>query len=163
MTRRYARSPKGKRAHGDAPKNWGDSVSLAAGIGLRGLVAPLVLRGSMTGAAFEAYIEQFVLPEVRPGDMLVWDNLGAHKTKGVRKLVEKAGASIVFLPPYSPDLNPIELAWSKVKSILRSYAARSWDDLIDAVVAALSAVTSDDIAHWIRHCGYRLQGHGKRL
>jgi len=163
MTRRYARAPKGQRAHGDAPKNWGDSVSLAAGIGLRGLVAPLVLRGSMTGDAFEAYVEQFVLPLLQPGDMLVWDNLGAHKIKRVRELVESVGASIVFLPPYSPDLNPIEMAWSKVKTILRGHAARSWEQLVDAVVAALSAITCSDIANWFRHCGYFLQRHGKRL
>lgn len=163
MTRRYARAPRGQRAHGDTPKNWGDSVSLAAGIGLRGLIAPLVLRGSMTGDVFEAYVEQFVLPSLKPGDMLVWDNLGAHKIKRARELVESVGASIVFLPPYSPDLNPIEMAWSKVKTILRSHAARTWDQLIEAVVAALSAITLSDIANWFRHCGYFLQRHGKRL
>jgi transposase len=161
MTRTYARAPKGQRAHGDAPKNWGDSVSLAAGIGLRGLVAPLMLRGSMNGDAFEAYVEQFVLPALRPGDILLWDNLAAHKRASVRQLVESVGASIVFLPPYSPDTNPIEMAWSKVKTILRSHAARSWDHLVDAVVAALSAVTTGDIAAWFRHCGY--QPHGKPL
>lgn len=163
MTRQYARSPKGQRAHGDVPKNWGDSVSLAAGIGLRGLVAPLMLRGSMTGDAFEAYVEQFVLPSLRHGDILLWDNLGAHKRATVRQLVESVGATVVFLPPYSPDLNPIELAWSKVKAILRRHAARSWDQLLDAVVAALSAITPSDIANWFKHCGYRLQPHGKAL
>jgi transposase len=161
MTRTHARAPKGQRAHGDVPKNWGDSVSLAAGIGLRGLVAPLMLRGSMTGDTFEAYIEQFVLPVLRPGDILLWDNLAAHKRASVRELVQSVDATIVFLPPYSPDTNPIEMAWSKVKTILRSYAARSWDQLIDAVVAAFSAVTVADIASWFRHCGYQL--HGKPL
>lgn len=163
MTRHYARAPKGQRAHGAAPKNWGDSVSLAAGIGLRGLVAPLVLRGSMTGVAFEAYIEQFVLPHLREGDILVWDNLGAHKCARVRELVESVGALVVFLPPYSPDLNPIEMAWSKVKAILRGHAARTWDELVEAVVAALSAISRSDIANWFRHCGYALQRHGKAL
>jgi transposase len=161
MTRTYARAPKGQRAHGDAPKNWGDSISLAAGIGLRGLVAPLMLRGSMNGDAFEAYVEQFVLPVLRPGDILLWDNLASHKRASVRGLVASVGATIIFLPPYSPDTNPIEMAWSKVKTILRSHAARSWDQLVDAVVAALSSVTTADIASWFRHCGY--QPHGKRL
>jgi transposase len=163
MTRRYARSPRGQRAHGDAPKNWGDSVSLSAGIGLRGLVAPLMLHGSMNGEAFEGYIEQFVLPVLRPGDVLVWDNLGAHKVRRFRELVESVGAAIVFLPPYSPDLNPIEMAWSKVKDVLRKFAARTWDQLVDAVVAALSAITQTDIANWFRHCGYHPQRHGKPL
>lgn len=161
MTRTHARAPKGQRALGDAPKNWGDSVSLTAGIGLRGLVAPLVLRGSMTGDAFEAYVRQFVVPVLRPGDIVLWDNLGAHKRTTVRELVEHAGASVVFLPPYSPDTNPIEMAWSKVKTILRSFAARSWDELIEAVVTALTAITTSDIANWFRHCGY--QPHGKSL
>lgn len=161
MTRTYARAPKGQRAHGDTPKNWGDSISLAAGIGLRGLVAPLMLRGSMNGDAFEAYVEQFVLPVLRPGDILLWDNLAAHKRANVRALVESVGASIVFLPPYSPDTNPIEMAWSKIKTVLRSHAARSWDQLVEAVVAALSAVTTSDIANWFRCCGY--QPHGKPL
>lgn len=161
MTRRYARSPQGLRAYGDAPKNWGDSVSLAAGIGLRGLIAPLMLRGSMTGDAFHAYVEQFIVPELRPGDIVLWDNLGAHKRADARALIEQARATVVFLPPYSPDTNPIELAWSKVKTILRRRAARTWDQLVDAVVAAFSAVTTSDIVGWFRHCGY--QRHGKAL
>ena len=163
MTRQYARAPRGERAHGDAPKNWGESISLAAGIRLQGLIAPLVLRGSMTGDAFEAYVEQFVLPSLHPGDVVLWDNLGAHKRTGVRELVESVGATVIFLPPYSPDLNPIELAWSKVKTLLRGHAARSWDQLLDAVVAALSAISTTDIANWFRHCGYFHQGHGKAL
>jgi transposase len=95
-----------------------------------------------------------VLPELRPGDLLIWDNLGAHKIARVRELVESVQAKIVFLPPYSPDLNPIEMAWSKVKTILRSQAARTWDQLIRAVVVALSAIRCSDIASWFRHCGY---------
>ncbi len=157
MTRRYARAPKGERACGDAPKNWGDSVSLVAGIGLRGVVAPVMLRGSMTGDAFEAYVEQCVLPELRPGDVVLWDNLGAHKRARVRTLVEGAGASVVFLPPYSPDTNPIEMAWSKVKTILRSHAARTWDALVDAVADALSKVTTNDILGWFAACDYGAQ------
>jgi transposase len=163
MTRHYARAPIGERAHGDAPKNWGDSVSLVAGIGLRGLVAPLLLRGSLTGEACEAYVEQFVVPALRPGDLLVWDNLGAHKLVRIRELVEAAGARVVFLPPYSPDMNPIEKAWSKVKTILRGYAPRTWDQLLEAVCAALSALTKSDIAGWFRHCGYHSQLHRNAL
>ena len=115
MTRAYARSERGERAVGHVPKNWGDSVTLAAGIGLSGLIAPLILRGSMNGDIFEAYVEQFILPELSEGDIVVLDNLSAHKRGSVRALIEAAGALVIFLPPYSPDLNPIELAWSKVK------------------------------------------------
>jgi transposase len=157
MTRRYARAPKGERACGDAPKNWGDSVSLAAGIGLRGVIAPVMLRGSMTGDAFEGYVEQLVLPVLRPGDVVLWDNLGAHKRARVRELIESVGASVVFLPPYSPDTNPIEMAWSKVKTILRGHAARTWDALIDAVAEALSKITTKDILGWFAECGYGAQ------
>lgn len=161
MTRTHARAPKGQRAHGHAPYNCGDSISLAAGIGLRGLVAPLMVRGSINGAVFEAYVEQFVVPVLLPGDILLWDNLAAHKRATVRELVESVGASIVFLPPYSPDTNPIEMAWSKVKTILRSQAARSWDHLVEAVVVALSAITIADIANWFHRCRY--QPYGKPL
>jgi transposase len=154
MTRAYARSERGERAVGHVPKNWGDSVTLAAGIGLSGLIAPLILRGSMNGDIFEAYVEPFILPELSEGDIVVLDNLSAHKRGSVRALIEAAGALVIFLPPYSPDLNPIELAWSKVKTILRSCAARTYDSLESAVVAALSAITHEDIAGWFRHCGY---------
>ena len=154
MTRAYARNDRGERAVGHVPKNWGDSITIAAGIGLRGLIAPLMLHGSLTGEIFEAYVEQFVLPEVRAGDILVFDNLSAHKNRGARELIAAAGAHMIFLPPYSPDLNPIELAWSKVKTILRGHAARTYDDLEGALVVALSAITLEDIAGWIRHCGY---------
>jgi transposase len=115
----------------------------------------------MTGDAFEAYVEQFVVPSLQPDDVVLWDNLAAHKRTSVRQRVESVGAHVVFLPPYSPDTNPIELAWSKVKTILRSFGARSWDHLLDAVVAALSAITTTDVANWFRHCGY--QPHGKLL
>lgn len=154
MTRAYARADRGERAVGHVPKNWGDSITLAAGIGLRGLIAPLFMHGSMNGDIFEAYIEQFVVPELSAGDLVVLDNLSAHKRRSVLELIEAAGAAVIFLPPYSPDFNPIELAWSKVKAILRSHAARSYEELENAVVVALSAITFEDIAGWFRHCGY---------
>lgn len=163
MTRHYARAPRGERACGDAPKNWGGSVSLAAGNGLRGVVAPVMVRGSMTGDAFEGYVEQMVLPALRPGDVVLWDNLGAHKRARVRELVQSVDASVVFLPPYSPDTNPIEMAWSKVKTILRGHAARTWDALVDAVADAFGRFTSDDILSWFTKCGYGGQLNGKPL
>jgi transposase len=154
MTRRYARSPRGERALGHVPKNWGQSITLAAGIGLRGLVAPLRLIGSMNSVAFEAYIEQFVCPLLRPGDIVVVDNLSAHKQKCIRALLEAVGAQLLYLPPYSPDYSPIEPCWSKVKTVLRSLAARTVDALDDAVVTALRAITPRDAKGWFRLCGY---------
>lgn len=159
MTRTHARAPLGERAHAATPKNWGDSVTIAAGIRLSGLIAPLIMRGSMNGDSFEAYVEQFVLPQVGRGDILVWDNLSAHRRPDIIERVESIGATVVFLPPYSPDRNPIELAWSKVKTLLRAAAARTWDDLVEAVVRALAAVTVGDIAAWFRHAGVFNQIH----
>ena len=154
MARRYGRGLRGVRVEGFVPKNWGKSVTLIAGIGQRGLLAPLMLNGSMTGDAFEAYIEQAVVPHLQYGDVLVWDNLSAHKRARVRELVEDVGASILFLPPYSPDLNPIELAWSKIKTLLRSRGARTPEALEQAVADAFFSVTECDIASWLAHCGY---------
>ena len=154
MTRSHARAPRGQRAHAHVPKNWGDSVTLVAAVRLDGLVGPQLIRGSMTGEAFESYIEQCIVPELKPGDVLLLDNLGAHKRTRVRELIEAAGATICFLPPYSPDTNPIELVWSKVKALLRGAAARCFDSLVDATASALRAVSRSDIANWFRHCGY---------
>jgi transposase len=154
MARSTARSPRGERAVGDIPKNWGDSVTLCAGLSLRGIVAPLYLHGSMTGEIFEAYVEQFLAPELRPGDIVVMDNLSVHKLGAVRAHIESAGARLLFLPPYSPDFSPIEPAWSKIKSVLRKAAARSYDALLDATVTALRAVTRADARGWFAHCGY---------
>ena len=136
------------------PKNWGESVTIVAGIGLRGIIAPLVLNGGLDGAGFDAYIEQFVVPCIGPDDVLIFDNLAAHKSARAKKLIEDKGASLLFLPPYSPDLNPIELAWSKLKTALRARGARTPDALVVAVAAALDEITNEDITAWLQHCGY---------
>jgi transposase len=154
MARTCARAPRGERAQGDVPKNWGDSVTLCAGISLRGIVAPLYLHGSLTGEIFDAYVEQFLVPELRPDDIVVMDNLSVHKLVSVRQRIEAAGAKLLFLPPYSPDYSPIEPAWSKVKALLRKAAARTYDALLEAVANALRAVTSGDARGWFGLCGY---------
>lgn len=154
MTRAYARSPQGNRVEGFVPKNWGVNVTLTAGIGHAGLIAPMMLQGAMTGEIFEAYVEQFVLRELKEGDVVVMDNLAVHKRKAVADLIESIGATLLFLPPYSPDMNPIELAWSKIKAILRTAGARTYEELEAAVVAAINAVTCDDIKGWFFHAGY---------
>jgi transposase len=154
MARAYGRARRGQRAVGHVPKNWGDNITLSAGLSTRGLIAPLMLTGSMTGEIFEAYIEQFVVPELRPGDVVVMDNLSAHKLASVRQLIEAVGARLLYLPPYSPDFSPIELAWSKVKTLMRGLAARTLETLEHAIVHALRAITPSDARGWFRHCGY---------
>ena len=154
MARRHARAERGERALGFVPKNWGQSTTLIAGIGLRGLVAPMVIDGSLDGDFFEAYFERSVVPILRPSDVVVIDNLSVHKRARVKKLVEQRKAELLFLPPYSPDLNPIELAWSKLKEFLRSKKPRTVDELVAAVATAIDDVTSDDLKGWITHCGY---------
>ena len=156
MTRAYARAPRGERAVGHVPKNWGESITLSAGIALRGLMAPLRLVGSMTADVFEAYIEQFVCPELRAGDIVIVDNLSAHKRASIAGLVAGVGASPRYLPPYSPDLSPIEPCWSKVKELIRAAAARTVEALDEAIVKALRAVNTADARGWFRHCGYRV-------
>jgi transposase len=154
MTRAYGRAPTQERVYGSVPKNWGDNVTLSAGLTREGLIAPLRLVGAMNADIFEAYIEQFVVPELRPGDVVVMDNLSAHKRASIGALIAGAGAELVYLPPYSPDLNPIEMIWSKVKSVLRSLAARTFEALEEAIVIALQAVSPTDALNCIRHAGY---------
>jgi transposase len=154
MTRAYGRAPTNERVYGSVPKNWGDNVTLSAGLTRDGLIAPLRLVGAMDAEIFEAYIEQFVVPELRLGDIVVMDNLSAHKRASIAALIGSAGAELVYLPPYSPDLNPIEMIWSKVKSVLRTLAARTFDELEEAIVVALRAVSASDAINCIRHAGY---------
>ena len=154
MTRTHARAPKGERVVADIPKNWGDNVTVAACLTESGIVAPFHRRGSMNGDWMVAYTEQVLCPELRQDDVVVMDNLSCHKQLRVRELIEQKGAHLIFLPPYSPDLNPIEKAWSKFKAILRKLAARSYEALENAICEALKAVTSSDAAGFFGSCGY---------
>jgi transposase len=156
MTRAYARAPVGERACDAVPKNWGDNITVTATLTLDGIVAPMMLHGAMNGRAFEAYVEQCLAPELRPGDVVVLDKLGAHKVARVRDLVEARGARLVFLPSYSPDFNPIEHAWSKLKALLRKAGARTLRKLARALRTALLAITPDDSHGWFSHCGFRV-------
>jgi transposase len=154
MARAYARGPKGQRVVGNLPKNWGDSVTVAACLTDTGIVAPFYRHGSMNGDWMLAYVEQVLSLELRDGDIVVMDNLAAHKNARVRECIESHGAELLFLPPYSPDLNPIELAWSKMKALLRKVAARTYDALLEAVTDALRAITEQDAASYFGACGY---------
>jgi transposase len=150
-----ARAPKGERAHGKAPKNWEKNVTLISSICLEGGIgASMSIEGSADGEAFLLYVEHFLCPSLKWGQIVVMDNLQVHKMRRVRQLIEERGCSLVFLPPYSPDFNPIEQAFSKVKGLLRKAKARSFEALVEATGRALSAVRQEDARGFFRHCGY---------
>ena len=156
MTRLRARAPRGKRAYGRVPRKRGRNQTLIASITLEGAMGEAVsIEGATDAEIFEAYVEGFLAPVLSPGQVVVLDGLGAHRTQKVRNLVEGRGADLLFLPPYSPDLNPIEEAFSKVKGIVRKANARTRQTLDEAVGEALGAVTPEDAAGWFAHCGYR--------
>jgi transposase len=158
MTRLYGRAPKGKRAYGKVPRNRGKNTTLIAAITLEGAMgAPMSVEGATDSEAFEAYVEHFLAPTLREGQVVVLDGLGAHRPKRIRELVEARGADLVFLPSYSPDLNPIEEAFSKVKALVRKEGARLSEALVEAIGRALAAVTAEDAAGWFAHAGYRPQ------
>jgi transposase len=159
LRRLYARAPKGERAYGEAPRNWGKNVTLIASLSAEGVGATMSVEGATDGAAFEAYVRHFLLPSLEEGKIVVMDNLQVHKMRRVEELIEGAGAEILFLPPYSPDFSPIEEAFSKVKGILRGVGARTRQALLEATGEALGAVSRRDAAGWFRHCGYALSHH----
>ncbi len=128
--------------------------TLLAVVGLQGLQAPALLEGALDGSAFEVYIAQVLLPTLRRGDIVLMDNLSSHKGLRIRQLIESVGARLEFLPPYSPDLNPIELCWSKVKTVLRTAKAHTYAALLETLADAFGSVTKQDIEAWFAHCGY---------
>ena len=156
MTRLYGRAAPDQRVVDSTPQPSGAQTTTLAVIGLTGITAPLVLPGAVNGTVFYGYLEQCVAPTLQPGDVLFMDNLSAHKVAGIEALIQARGAHLIYLPPYSPDFNPIELAWSKVKTILRRLKARTFPDLIEALKQALLAVTPQDARGWFAHCGYAI-------
>jgi transposase len=154
----YAWSPKGKRAFGSAPRNWGKNVTLLASITREGLGPCLAVEGSTTREAFEIYLEHVLAPTLRSGQMVVMDNLSAHKGGRVKEIIEGRGCELLYLPPYSPDFNPIEQAFSKVKGLMRRAEARTRESLIEAMGQALEAVSARDIQGFFGHCGYSSMG-----
>jgi transposase len=155
MTRLYARAPKGKRAYGKVPRNRGKNTTLIAAITLEGAMGEsMTVEGATDSEAFEAYVEHFLAPSLSEGQVVVLDGLGAHRTEKVKELIEARGADLVFLPSYSPDLNPIEEAFSKIKQLVRKAGARVRGALVEAIGRALAAVTIEDAAGWFAHAGY---------
>ena len=153
----YAWSRRGERAPCSGPRNWGKNVTLVASMTLAGMGPSLAVEGATTRAVFEAYVEKALCPSLSPGQVVVMDNLSAHKGARVRELVEGRGCELIYLPPYSPDLNPIEQAFSKMKALMREAGVRTREALIRAMGEALSAVTLQDAYGFFRHCGYRAQ------
>jgi transposase len=158
MTRLRGRSPRGEPLHAAAPHGHWHTTTFVAGLRADGLVAPLVLDGAMNGAAFLAYVEQFLAPTLQPGDVVVMDNLSSHKVAGVRATIQARGAELLYLPPYSPDLNPIEQVFAKLKHLLRSAAARTKAALWTAIGKLLERFSPDECLRYIRHAGYGQSG-----
>ena len=155
MTRTHARSLAGTRAFASAPRNWGDNVSIISALAINGPLATLHLPGAVNGEAFLLYVREVLCPKLWPGAVVVLDNLGAHRAKAVRAQLAAVGARLEYLPPYSPDLNPIELAWSKLKSFLRKAAARTTETLYAAIAAGLLTLSASNAEGWFKHCGYQ--------
>lgn len=154
MTRPYARGPRGERVVCKTPHGHWKILSTIAAMTVDGMLAGATFDGATDTETFVIFVREFLLPHLRPGQLVVMDNLPAHKSPRVDELIESAGASVLRLPPYSPDYNPIEMAISKVKSILRTAGARTVDSLLDAIGRAMSSVTARDATNYIRESGY---------
>lgn len=156
LTRLYGRAPRGERAVGSAPINYGQNVTLIGALGRDGLDALLTIEGATDGEVFRAYTERILCPTLKAGDIVIMDNLGAHKVSGIREAIEGCGAKLLYLPPYSPDLSPIERCWSKIKTALRAKGARTYRALNRAIKRALETITESDALAWFAHCGYKV-------
>lgn len=154
MARLRGRAPRGERCVSSVPHGHWKTTTFTAGLRLDGMVAPMVLDGAMNGEAFKAYVEQVLVPELRPGDIVVMDNLPAHKVSGIRAAIEGAKAHLHYLPPYSPDFNPIEMAFAKLKAWLRKAAARTIDDLWDAIAQGIEKFTPIECENFFAAAGY---------
>jgi transposase len=155
MTRLRARAPRGKRAYGKVPRNRGKNTTLIAAITLEeGIGESMTVEGATDALAFETYVEHFLAPSLREGQVVVLDKLGAHRTDRVRELIEGRGADLLFLPSYSPDMNPIEEAFSKIKHFVGKVGARVREELVATIARALASVTPEDAAGWFSHAGY---------
>jgi transposase len=155
MTRDYARSPAGERTHDTVPRNRGTVTTMLGAITLKGMTAMMTVEGGTTSEVFETFVEELLVPTLERGDYVILDNLGAHKSSRALDAIRAAGAKPVFLPPYSPELNPIELAWAKLKRVLREAKARTREALDKAISLALDLISVEDALGWFRPCGPR--------
>jgi transposase len=154
MARLRGRAPRGERCRAPIPHGHWKTTTFVGALRLQGITAPMVLDGAMNGTAFLAYVEQILVPTLSPGDIVVMDNLPAHKPTAVRDAIEAAGAELRFLPPYSPDFNPIEMAFSKLKSFLKKTAARTRDELWDAIGHGIDTFTAAECQNYFAAAGY---------
>lgn len=154
MSRTYARFVEGQRAYGEKPYKNGENITVVGAIALKGFLGAMTVNRGTNGDVFRTFVEQILVPELWSGATVVMDNLSAHKVEGISALIESVGAKIVYLSPYSPDFNPIENCWSKLKEYLRSQAARTRNALEKALVDAIDLVTNKDIRNWFTHCCY---------
>lgn len=154
MTRLYGRATPGQRVVEATPAHSGEHYTLVSALGYEGISAPWLLRGAINSDAFKVYVVQVLAPTLLPGDIVLIDNLSSHKGTAIQAAVEARGARLLFLPPYSPDLNPIELCWSKIKAALRRAKARTSEALLDAFDKALASIAAHDALAWFAHCGY---------
>ncbi len=152
-------APVGRRAFFEIPRNRGKNTTLLTSLHREGMGPSMAVEGGTTSRVFETYVERLLAPALRPGQVVVMDNLGAHRPKRVRELIEERGAELLYLPSYSPEYNPIEEAFAKVKDLLRKAAARSKEALLDAIAAALSAIGAEDARGFFEHAGYRPTAH----
>jgi transposase len=156
MIRLRGRAPRGQRLIAKVPHGHWKTTTLIAALGIEGVHCSTVVDGAVNAEVFEAFIEQVLVPELKPGDVVVMDNLSSHKRSRTRELIASRGAELLYLPPYSPDLNPIEMIFSKIKQLLRSLACRSCDALWNVLQSVLDKVTASDARNCFRHCGYTL-------
>lgn len=156
MTRLYGRALKQKRVIEAVPDTRFHRTTVLSSVRLDGTIVPFVFEGALNGDIFRVYITQLLAPSLKPGDIVIMDNLSSHKVSGIVEAIEDVGASAMFLPPYSPDLNPIELMWSKIKALLRKLKIRAKELLDDAIGSALSHISLSNISGWFRHDGYAL-------
>ena len=157
MTRAYGRARRGERVREGTPAGHWKTLTILSAISTAGLVATMVIEAPTDGEVFLGYLEQVLSPQLAPGHIVVMDNLSAHRVHGVREMIEACGAKLLYLPPYSPDFNPIEKAWSKLKQHLRRLKARTVEQLQQSLAQALPTITPANAQAWFRHCGYALQ------
>jgi transposase len=155
LTRLYGRAPAGERVLERVPRNYGEQTSLISSLSLAGVEATMSIPGAVDTLVFDAYVERVLRPTIRAGDVIVLDNLTAHRASRIEQVTAESGATVIWLSPYSPDFSPIEMMWSKIKAYMRSAKARTREELEKALVAALEMITESDCFAWFTHCGYQ--------
>ncbi len=156
LTRLFGRAPRGQRVTDSVPQNYGENVTMLGALSMVGVEALMTVNGATDGSIFLVFVREVLAPTLRAGDVVIWDNLGAHRSVVVREAVEAKGAKLIFVPPYSPDMNPIERCWSKIKTFLRAAKARTREALEAAIKQSLATVSESDARSWFAHCGYAL-------